>query len=107
MVLSRRRGPEPPQECPECGQAIKFKIDPGESLKVINLDGTPHICPGEDKPRKTAFSDALVGRVINGFTLRDRQLRLYLDGNEVFEVWGVGLPPLKLRLVTKGGILEE
>lgn len=106
----RNRGvPEPLQTCPECGQAIKFKVDPGESLKVINVDGTPHVCP-TDEPvliRKTAFGDALQGRTIEGFTLRDRRLMLTLDGSRTLEVYAVGNAPLKLQLTSPDGILRE
>ena len=109
-MVTRKQVPEAPQKCPECDQEIKFKVDPGEALMVVNIDGTPHICPYEEepwhKPRKTAFADVM-SKIGVGFTLRDRQLSLNFADGTVLEVYGIGRPPLKLRLITKDRVLEE
>ena len=106
MVL-RRRISEPQQECPECGRPIKLKVE-NESLKVFDMDGGPHVCRNSQPlVRKTAFSDALCGGLIEGFTLRDRRLLLSLDGARTLEVYAVGNAPLKLQLTGPDGVLRE
>ena len=108
-MLRRKAGPEPPQLCPECEAQVIFKAD-AESLKIFNLDGSPHRCSTGfevERTRKTAFGEALQDTTIVGFKLRDRRLQLELNGDRILEVYAVGGAPLKLQLTTPEGILRE
>ena len=98
----RKRGPEKSQErCPNCSGPVDLK-PAGEGLKMFNPDGELHRCR-EQRP----IGQALVVHTIQGFNLRGRRAQILLDGGDQFEIYAIDYRPLKLRLITKDGILEE
>ena len=88
-------------KCPGCSQPVYFKED-ASGLTAYNFNGAVHTC-FKEKP----IGQAVVGRLIEGFNLRERTAIITLDGGAQMEIHSLGYKPLKLRLITRDGILEE
>lgn len=100
--MSMRRTITPIEECPQCRGKITNKEN-GNALVAFDLDGKEHRCFSV-KP----IGQAILGHVVEGFTLKGRRATIILDGGMELEVRGLDYPPLFLRLVQPGGkTLEE
>lgn len=89
--------------CPACGLDVTFRpVD--DKLLAYGLDDKLHTCEGE--PERKQIGQALLQRKVEEFQLRDRRVTIRLSGGYVFEVHADS-KPLRLRLITPTGILEE
>ncbi len=92
---------EPEQECPQCGRAVMMKLE-DQTLQMYDFNGQAHVCKEMKK-----IGGSVTGHIVEGFQLRDRRLLITLDGGITLEINSIGFRPLKLRLVTPEGVLEE
>ena len=94
--------------CSKCGRPIRMRLNPGEDLTMVDMDGRLHIC----RDRKP-IGEAVQGHVIDGYHVRNRRLTIVLDGEMTLEVSSgsshrIGeRPPVHMRLITSDGVMEE
>ncbi|MBU1621860.1 MAG: hypothetical protein KJ604_20585 [Gammaproteobacteria bacterium] len=91
------------ERCPDCQADVVVRIE-NDRQKLYNVDGSDHACSPQRSLKP--IGQAVIGRKVEEFHLRDRRVTLRLDDGVVLEVHAGG-HPLKLRLIGPDGIQEE